>query len=232
MRFLKKESLRKMNEQKLLSIGKAANILGVHIDTLREWDKEGKLKSIKTPGNHRRYRISDIEKFYKDNITYSTFLEIENSDRLRNKFLFWKRFVDAHYQNQEVANKSDELKKREGCEMVVQALESLSDEDWSSFDKIDEALEPVYDWYRKNHELSLETLFYNQPVTTSEKEKQERRYQTVLKKINMQQPTQLDLNEIHWMMDGIYCVLWSMDGIAPNGEKSVLEGNGSFLHQR
>jgi excisionase family DNA binding protein len=52
-----------MNEQKLLSIGKTAEVLGVHIDTLREWDKEGKLVPVKTPGNHRRYKWSDIEHF-------------------------------------------------------------------------------------------------------------------------------------------------------------------------
>lgn len=59
---LQKDSLR-MNEQKLLSIGKTADILGVHIDTLREWDKEGKLTPVKTFGNHRRYKMSDIEAF-------------------------------------------------------------------------------------------------------------------------------------------------------------------------
>lgn len=49
---------------KLLSIGKTASILGVHIDTLREWDKAGKFTSVKTPGGHRRYRLEDIEAFY------------------------------------------------------------------------------------------------------------------------------------------------------------------------
>lgn len=52
-----------MNETKLLSIGKTADILGVHIDTLREWDKEGKLIPVKTFGNHRRYKMSDIDSF-------------------------------------------------------------------------------------------------------------------------------------------------------------------------
>jgi excisionase family DNA binding protein len=47
--------------QKLISIGKAADILGVHVDTLREWDSEGKLCPVKTIGNHRRYKIEDIE---------------------------------------------------------------------------------------------------------------------------------------------------------------------------
>ena len=48
--------------KRLLSISKAADQLGVCIDTLREWDKAGTLKPVKTAGNHRRYRIEDIEK--------------------------------------------------------------------------------------------------------------------------------------------------------------------------
>ena len=49
--------------QKLLSISKAADHLGVHISTLRRWETEGKLESVKTYGNHRRYRLIDIQKF-------------------------------------------------------------------------------------------------------------------------------------------------------------------------
>ena len=48
--------------KQLVSIGKAADKLGVCIDTLREWDKSGTLKPVKTPGNHRRYYVSDIER--------------------------------------------------------------------------------------------------------------------------------------------------------------------------
>jgi putative resolvase len=46
---------------KLVSVSKAANLLGVHIATLRDWDKEGKLHPIRTKGNHRRYKVSDID---------------------------------------------------------------------------------------------------------------------------------------------------------------------------
>ena len=48
--------------QKLLSISKAADILGLHTQTLRGWDKNGKLKPVKTLGNHRRYRLDDLQK--------------------------------------------------------------------------------------------------------------------------------------------------------------------------
>lgn len=45
----------------LVSIGKAAKILGVSENTLRRWDKEGRLTSIKTEGGHRRYDVSKLK---------------------------------------------------------------------------------------------------------------------------------------------------------------------------
>jgi len=45
---------------KLVSISQAAKILGVSEITLRRWDKEGRLTSIRTEGGHRRYDISKI----------------------------------------------------------------------------------------------------------------------------------------------------------------------------
>lgn len=48
--------------KQIVSIGSAADQLGVCIDTLREWDKSGVLVPIKTMGNHRRYRQCDIDK--------------------------------------------------------------------------------------------------------------------------------------------------------------------------
>ena len=45
----------------LVSIGKAAKILGVSEMTLRRWDEDGRLVSIRTEGGHRRYDISKIK---------------------------------------------------------------------------------------------------------------------------------------------------------------------------
>lgn len=49
-------------KEKLINIENAAEMLGVSKDTLRNWDKNGKLKSQRTEGNHRRYRLGDILK--------------------------------------------------------------------------------------------------------------------------------------------------------------------------
>lgn len=54
---------------KLVSIGKAAELLGVSIDTLRRWDKASRLQSIRSgPRGYRYYRKSDIELFLRDEI--------------------------------------------------------------------------------------------------------------------------------------------------------------------
>ncbi|MBI2103950.1 MerR family transcriptional regulator, partial [Candidatus Woesebacteria bacterium] len=45
----------------LLPVHEAANWLGVSVDTLRRWEKAGKLEAVRTAGGHRRYRLSAIQ---------------------------------------------------------------------------------------------------------------------------------------------------------------------------
>lgn len=50
----------------LLTIRQVSELLKVHIETLRRWDNEGKLKAIRISNRgDRRYRKEDIEKFLK-----------------------------------------------------------------------------------------------------------------------------------------------------------------------
>lgn len=54
-------------DNRLISIGKAAKLLGVTIVTLRRWDRAGQLLSIRSgPRGHRLYNVSDIEQFTRD----------------------------------------------------------------------------------------------------------------------------------------------------------------------
>lgn len=51
---------------KLLKIREAAEILNVNPETLRRWDRSGKLKAIIiSKRGDRRYKKEDIEKFIK-----------------------------------------------------------------------------------------------------------------------------------------------------------------------
>jgi len=45
-----------------VQIGKAAEILGVSIDTVRRWDKAGKLHSVRLDGKNRYFAISELER--------------------------------------------------------------------------------------------------------------------------------------------------------------------------
>jgi putative resolvase len=43
-----------------VTIGKVAKEIGVTVETLRAWEKAGKVKSERTQGNHRRYELEEI----------------------------------------------------------------------------------------------------------------------------------------------------------------------------
>lgn len=48
---------------KLLTIRQAAEVLNVHVETLRRWDKSEKLKAIRVnERGDRRYKPEDLEK--------------------------------------------------------------------------------------------------------------------------------------------------------------------------
>lgn len=48
-------------QNELLSIGEAASRIGISRDTLRRWENDGRISSLRTPTNHRRYRSADVD---------------------------------------------------------------------------------------------------------------------------------------------------------------------------
>lgn len=67
MSQLNKSQSQNMQDE-LITISQAAKLLGVHIDTLRKWDKQGKLKSIRVGIKcWRRYKKSDLLKLLNSN---------------------------------------------------------------------------------------------------------------------------------------------------------------------
>jgi molybdopterin-binding protein len=45
-----------------LSLGDAARLIGVSVDTLRRWDRDGKLRTVRDPGNRRRVPVAEVER--------------------------------------------------------------------------------------------------------------------------------------------------------------------------
>jgi len=50
---------------KYVPAGTAAKMLHCHIDTLRRWESDGKLTAWRTPGNQRRFKVSDLQALVK-----------------------------------------------------------------------------------------------------------------------------------------------------------------------
>lgn len=50
----------------IITVGKAAKILGVSIKTLQNWDNKGLLVAKRTPTNRRYYTRKQLEKFLNE----------------------------------------------------------------------------------------------------------------------------------------------------------------------
>jgi excisionase family DNA binding protein len=51
-----------MAEPTNLSLGDAARAIGVSVDTLRRWDRDGKLETSRDAGNRRRVPATEVER--------------------------------------------------------------------------------------------------------------------------------------------------------------------------
>ena len=49
-------------EDRLVAIGEAAKSLGVSVDTLRRWERDGRVRSQRDSRNRRMIRVSEIER--------------------------------------------------------------------------------------------------------------------------------------------------------------------------
>lgn len=102
-------------KKEYLTVQQAARYLGVSAQTLRRWDTEGKLKSVRHPGNdYRYYKRTDLEPLrleYKraeqinpGEIFTTSVANIENNERLREPQRDAHKAVRGHFEkNREAA---------------------------------------------------------------------------------------------------------------------------------
>src|SRR5258705_9933036 len=96
-------------EKDYLTVRQAARYLGVSAQSLRRWDAEGKLKSVRHPGNHYRYyKRSDLEPLKLEyqraqqvnpgQFFQTTVVDIETNPRLREPQRDAHKAVRQHFQ--------------------------------------------------------------------------------------------------------------------------------------
>ena len=98
----------------MLSIGKFAKSLGVSIQTLRNWDKEGKLKPTYVTENGYRYYSEDL---------LNKFRNIKNVNKIKKKNILYAR-VSTKNQKDDLDRQVDNLKqyaysKGYSCEIIT-----------------------------------------------------------------------------------------------------------------
>lgn len=53
------------SEDVMIPIGDVARRFGVTVATVRAWERKGKLTAVRTPGNQRVFRRSDVDALLK-----------------------------------------------------------------------------------------------------------------------------------------------------------------------
>ncbi len=80
--------------------------LGVHFQTLRNWEKEGKIKCIRSPGGKRFYDLNGFLKKYDNNGNNK--LQIEEKEKLKRKICYCR--VSSNSQKIELENQIKYMK--------------------------------------------------------------------------------------------------------------------------
>lgn len=65
----------------LLTVSEAAELLGVSTKTIRRWETEGRIKSIRTEGGHRRFTITDLIGNKQDNSLTVAYARVSSHDQ-------------------------------------------------------------------------------------------------------------------------------------------------------
>ena len=96
----------------LISIGKASEMLGVSITTLRRWERIKKFMSAtRTFGGHRRYKLDEIYSFMnsdfnikgiKKAVAYARVSSHDQKEDLKRQIVRLKRYCNQHFSNYEI----------------------------------------------------------------------------------------------------------------------------------
>jgi len=100
----------------------ASEKLGVHSNTLRLWDKLGKIKTIRTPGNNRLYDLSSLESTQKKKIIYIRVSSRNQKDDLRNQIEYVRKRYPNHEYIEDIGSGLNF--KRKGLKVLLESIMS------------------------------------------------------------------------------------------------------------
>jgi excisionase family DNA binding protein len=98
----------------------ACSVLGVHPNTLRRWEIEGKLPAIRTPGNKRLYDLSSLEQKNGRKIIYARVSSNGQKEDLENQIKYLRSRYPEHELIQDIGNGLSF--KRKGLKALLESI--------------------------------------------------------------------------------------------------------------
>ncbi len=89
----------------MISINEASQLLGITPKTLRLWEKEGKITSVRTQGGHRRYLIADLLGSKQEKpltVAYARVSSYDQKEDLKRQELVLESYCASHGYNFEI----------------------------------------------------------------------------------------------------------------------------------
>lgn len=102
-----------MNINKYVTPKKACIVLGVHYKTLYNWEKDGKIESIRTPGGKRLY---NIDKYIASNIN------VKEISKIRVKICYCR--VSTYGQNNDLKRQIEYMKSKYPTHIIIKDIGS------------------------------------------------------------------------------------------------------------
>lgn len=95
----------------------AARVSGVHMQTLRKWANEGKIRATRTPSGQRRYDLADLKQFVGLSVNAD-----QNAVAQRNKYVYAR--VSSSGQRSDLERQIESLRARFPHHIVVRDVAS------------------------------------------------------------------------------------------------------------
>jgi excisionase family DNA binding protein len=90
--------------KKYITTKEACEKLGVHPNTLRRWEKDGKVKAIRTPGNTRLYEVNILEENTGNKIIYARVSSNDQKEDLQNQIKYLRSRFPEHELIQDIGS--------------------------------------------------------------------------------------------------------------------------------
>jgi len=155
----------------MLSVGKFAERHGVHVSTIRRWEKAGKVQFTRTKGGHKRYFISPSEeRKHTKRILYSRVSSGKQKDDLERQKDFLRTCAKGNFE--EISDIASGLNfKRSGLRKILEAAAKgdVSEVIVASRDRLARYGSELIEWVLKQHGKTLVVLNDNPEATNEQR---------------------------------------------------------------